>query len=166
MIRLLPLIFSLFYPFAFASATLPVECFQFNKYAADRPFRGPNAEPRLTTPPEIHRFRTVIRAGSKGHPNFAGHFRVVSWGCGASCQQFAIIDKKTGGAYFVPVVAEVGAKFQLNSRLFVVNPPENVEGTLFNRTRSFVWDKTSRSLRLLPSCDGNAQPSSQPDAAR
>jgi hypothetical protein len=156
MIRLSPLSFLLFYPLVFAS-TLPVECYQFDKYPADRSFSGPYAEPILTKPPEIHRFRTVIRAGSKGPSNFAGHYRVVSWGCGASCQQFAIVDKKTGHAYFVPVEAEVGAKFQLNSRLFVVNPPEEVEGTLFNRPRSFVWDKTSQSLRLLPSCDGNAQ---------
>ncbi|MEI8361662.1 MAG: hypothetical protein WCG35_00350 [Betaproteobacteria bacterium] len=158
MIRFSPLTFLLFYPLAFASTALPIECFQFDKYAADRPFRGPYVESRLTTRSEIHRFRTVIQAGSKGHPNFAGHLRVVSWGCGLSCQQFSVVDKKTGHAYLVPMMAEIGAKFQLNSRLFVVNPPEDVEGTIFNGPTSFVWDEISQSLRLLPSCDSNAQP--------
>ena len=29
-------------------------------------------------------------------PNFAGHYRLVYWGCGASCAMFAVLNLKTG----------------------------------------------------------------------
>ena len=29
-------------------------------------------------------------------PNYAGHYRVVVWGCGTSCAMFAVVDLRNG----------------------------------------------------------------------
>jgi hypothetical protein len=41
-------------------------------------------------------FRTRLREGAGGGPNFAGTFTVVIWGCGAPCQMVAVIDARSG----------------------------------------------------------------------
>ena len=42
------------------------------------------------------RFRTQIRDGAKRGPNFAGHFTIVTWGCGSGCLSFVVVDAATG----------------------------------------------------------------------
>lgn len=46
--------------------------------------------------PIARRHRTIIRQEMTHGPNYAGHYRVVSWGCGSSCSQFAVVNLKTG----------------------------------------------------------------------
>jgi hypothetical protein len=76
------------------------------------------AEPILATPEQRH-YRTRIRNGVSGgsdgwsgswrnpikskRPNFAGHYFVVSWGCGSQCVMMAIVDAKTGVIYDPPL---------------------------------------------------------------
>lgn len=50
----------------------------------------------LTSNPIARTYRTVLRLEMAEGPNFAGHFRVAFWGCGASCAMFAVVDLKTG----------------------------------------------------------------------
>ena len=38
----------------------------------------------------------MIREEMTHGPNFAGQYRVVVWGCGTSCTQFAVVNLKTG----------------------------------------------------------------------
>jgi len=38
----------------------------------------------------------MIREGAKNGPNFAGHYTIVFWGCGAGCISMAIADANTG----------------------------------------------------------------------
>ncbi len=62
-------------------------------------------------------------------PNFAGHYIVSTWGCGAECIMGAVIDANTGKVYWLPSTVccwgfDVGEKFQpiefrLDSRLIV-----------------------------------------------
>jgi hypothetical protein len=153
---------------AVAGTAVPPACLAFDKYPTNDTFRGPYAKPNLNTPAQVRRFRTVIREGSEGAPDFAGRFRVVHWGCGASCHAFALVDKKTGQVYLVPETAALGAGFRVSSALFVIDPPEMIEesGSPLFATTSFVWNEQSGSLVALPACNGYAQPGSQPDAAR
>lgn len=153
---------------AVAGTAVPAACLSFDKYPVADTFRGPYAKPNLTTPVQVRRFRTAIREGSEGAPDFAGRFRVVHWGCGASCHAFALVDKKTGRVYLVPTPAALGATFRVSSALFVIDPPEMIEesGSPLLATTSFVWNEQSGSLVALPDCNGYAQPGSQPDAAR
>jgi len=46
--------------------------------------------------------RTVIREALERGVNFAGHYVLVFWGCGAGCKQFVIVDAKTGAVYDPP----------------------------------------------------------------
>ncbi len=46
------------------------------------------------------RYRTVLRAGAREGPNFAGHYTIIAWGCGSSCTEFAVVDSLTGRVYF------------------------------------------------------------------
>jgi hypothetical protein len=41
-------------------------------------------------------FRTNFKEASRQPPNFAGHFRVTTWGCGTACLDGGIVDLSTG----------------------------------------------------------------------
>lgn len=47
-------------------------------------------------------FRTRIREGAAKGPNFAGHFTIVQWGCGAGCVESVIVDAADGAVYHMP----------------------------------------------------------------
>lgn len=97
----------------------------FAQYRATERYTGRPAAVNLNTP-QARRFRTVLTNGAKRGPNFAGRYTVVTWGCGTECQQVAIVDAKTGRVYMTGITASLGVKHQLNSRLLVVNPPEEI----------------------------------------
>jgi hypothetical protein len=56
------------------------------------------ANPKLdpTSNRIARKYRTVLRLGITEGPNFAGHYRLVHWGCGTSCAMFAVVNLKTG----------------------------------------------------------------------
>lgn len=80
----------------------------FKDFPAQGTFSGTPTKPKLTSA-RARLFRTNIRTQSAEGPNFNGHYRIATWGCGTSCIQFAIIDCKTGQVYFPPVAETVGA---------------------------------------------------------
>jgi len=104
------------------AATLP----QFQQFSVSQIYKRAPAAVNLNSNPGARRFRTALSNGAKKGPNFAGHYTVVTIGCGSGCQSLAIVDAKTGAVYMTGVTADVGAKFQINSQLLVVNPPENI----------------------------------------
>src|SRR2546423_11174330 len=71
----------------------------FEQYAVADTFRGPSAPVDLTSEPGARRFRTVLTQGAAGGVNFAGHFTIVTWGCGTQCQSYAVIDASTGRVF-------------------------------------------------------------------
>lgn len=124
---------------------------RFEDFPAAGVFRGEPTQPVLTTAEE-QRYRTVIRRGvSMGWgakdgttgrelaapgPNFAGHYVVVTWGCGSPCLMAAIVDLKTGRVFPPPFhhgpghsyfqvpwsfPAEPTLSYRLDSRLLVAN---------------------------------------------
>jgi hypothetical protein len=107
--------------------------------------------------PQSKRFRTVLRAGAAAGPNFAGHFTVVTWGCGVACQSIAIVDSTNGRVYF-PEALKLNAyqevwqtplpapfQFRLDSRLLVVVGSPNDSDSL--GVFYYVWDPPK--LRLI-----------------
>lgn len=93
---------------------------RFEDYPVKEIFRGTAALPVLETP-EARKFEAEIRDGvSKGWgvfdgvsgkefrrpgPNFAGHYILVSFGCGepfSACSSAAIVDAKTGRVFRGP----------------------------------------------------------------
>jgi hypothetical protein len=119
--------------------------------AAEAPVKHPRVDTATTT---IGReYRTVLRNGIESGANYAGHYAVVTWGCGTSCSSFAVVNLKTGqvivpkGIYSVTgnflsntvkqflsqgLQGSWGYRYRLDSRLLVLvgmlNEDENREG--------------------------------------
>jgi hypothetical protein len=89
----------------------------------DESFDGSPATVDLTSYPDAKRFRTKLNEGSRIGPNFAGHYTVVTIGCGTSCQENWIIDARTG-KILNRIQSMFNTKYQLDSTLFIVNPPD------------------------------------------
>src|SRR5262245_16178019 len=103
-------------------STLP---YPFEKYPATKTYDGKPAQPVLDTP-RNREYRTRIRNGAKEGPNFAGHYTVISWGCGTSCGVYVIVDAQTGQVYWLPEISRgvdlgvAGPEYRLDSTLMVV----------------------------------------------
>jgi hypothetical protein len=101
---------------------------RFEDFPVGEIFRGKPAQPVLITSEE-RLYRTVIRRGvSKGWgtedgttgkelngpgPNFAGHYLIVTWGCGSPCLMAAIIDLRSGHVFPPPFHHGPGRYFQV-----------------------------------------------------
>jgi hypothetical protein len=95
---------------------------RFEDYPVLEKFKGRPAPVNLRSHPDARLFRTRLREAAKNKPNFAGHYILVTWGCGASCNTVALIDARTGKVYFAPFEVTASSDFRLDSRLFVLNP--------------------------------------------
>ncbi len=49
---------------------------------------------------EARRFRSALRDAAKAGPNFAGHYTIAGWGCGAGCLDWGVVDARTGKVAF------------------------------------------------------------------
>lgn len=100
----------------------------FEAHPVDPSSLGEPAPVDLSSHPRARRFRTVLSRGAAEGPNFAGHYTVVSWGCGTMCQEFMIVDARTGRVFDGRTTA-LGIEYQLESDLLVINPPERAAET-------------------------------------
>ena len=73
---------------------------QFQDYPVSKHYSGQRVAPKIKSNTAAWYFRTRIREAARSKPNFAGHYILTSWGCGAECLSYAIIDVKTGAVYF------------------------------------------------------------------
>jgi hypothetical protein len=104
---------------------------QFSDYPVPQIYHGKPAAPTLSK--SQRGYRTVIREGAKSKVQFAGHYTVPVFGCGAGCVGFYIVDSISGKVYDGFTVADSLAwimkpgnentlriEFHPNSRLFRV----------------------------------------------
>src|SRR6185312_8767439 len=104
---------------------------RFSDYPAHQIYQGKPSAPILST--DQRWYRTVIRQGAKSKVQFAGHYTVPVFGCGAGCAGFYIVDSISGKVYDGFTVADSLAwimkpgnedtrriKFHPNSQLFRV----------------------------------------------
>ncbi len=107
--------------------SLPAHAPAFTRYPAGQLWQGKSKAPVLATRPE-RLFRTQLRTQSQGQPDFAGHYRIVGWGCGAPCIDWGMVDLKNGsvimGGRYGDVdhmyVADKSLIYRADSRLLVV----------------------------------------------
>ena len=111
-----------------ASAAAPPK---LSDYRVKTIFKGKVAAPVLDTK-QARMFRTELRRQAATGPNFAAHFTLAQWGCGAGCSYVAVIDAITGQVYvptiqFDSVLSKSGqptcyisSKADLQSELFIV----------------------------------------------
>ena len=72
---------------------------RFEYFPAHETYNGPTVPLVLTK--EDRAFKTRLRWAAKYQkPNFAGHYILTAWGCGAECLAGAVIDAKTGKVYW------------------------------------------------------------------
>ncbi len=79
------------------------------------------AAPNFASNPAYANFRTAITNGAKNGPNAAGHYTLVSWGCGTSCQNSVAVDSLTGEIIALPGTSS-GIQGKLDSSLLIANP--------------------------------------------
>jgi hypothetical protein len=145
----------LFVSSAFAGNTVAP---RYEDYPVTQIYKGQPAQVDFTNNPQARLYRTVIRQQAAEGPDFAGHYKITIWGCGSSCEAFAIVDSKTGRVYFPPQLHYVtwvywdgpdfGLNYRINSRLLILHGsreerPES--GTFY-----YLWG-TNNTLRLLRS---------------
>lgn len=138
---------------------------RFGDYPVTEVWHGKAAPVKLRRPEE-RMFRTSFREGVKQPPNFAGHYRLVRWGCGAECMVGALVDLRTGRVFKPPTGdarRDAGSfsicqsayhpsevEHHVNSRLmivrcglnFILRLNRNVPDTFY-----FVWE--NNQFRLL-----------------
>lgn len=97
-------------------------------------YHGKSARVRLVTK-EDHDFRTRLTALSGQKPNFAGHYTLASWGCGASCVMTVAVDVRTGNVTWLPftvccwdIDVDEPIQFKPNSRLVMIQGSRNENG--------------------------------------
>jgi hypothetical protein len=78
---------------------------EFKDFAVETVYTGTPAPPKLNS--DWRTFRTRIREGAKSPVEFAGHYTVPRWGCGAGCSLFVVVDSITGTVYDGFVVADL-----------------------------------------------------------
>jgi len=127
---------------------------KFKDFPVGRVFKGRPASVDLSSDKQARKYRTILRDGAKSGTNFAGHYTIVIWGCGTSCQQFAIVDAQTGKVHFsteLPYVSwggleeNSGLQFRPDSRLLVVyghRMGEDPAGVFF-----YEWDGNRLTLK-------------------
>jgi hypothetical protein len=145
----------------------------FERYAVNPGFLGKPAPVDLTTDKHAPRFRTVLRTGAAAGPNFADHYTIVTWGCGSSCQNHAIVDAASGRVYMVPFATALGLAFRRDSRLLVADPAERCatsERLGPDIETLYIWDGQTLaqvgSIRAVAPCGKLPNISLNPDAPR
>lgn len=104
MIRI-PLLFVL-YSAVLSAQTVPSRP-SFEDYPAKQIYKGIPAPPKLDK--DARMYRTVIREGANSEVQFAGHYTVPQFGCGAGCSAYYIVDSITGKVYDGFGIAELPA---------------------------------------------------------
>jgi hypothetical protein len=111
---------------------------KFEDYPAAGPFHGPAAPPDLSGK-KVRMFRSVLRDQAARGPNFAGHYTVAQWGCGAGCISWAIVDAQSGKVWLAPFIVSApcgddsddcvpAINFRPDSELLVVTGARDEQG--------------------------------------
>ena len=150
----MPFFFTL-YCFWMAHSETP----SFNGFPAPNPSDARLAEVNLASHPEAERFRARLREAIGQKPDFAGYYKVVTWGCGTMCQTTALIDARDGKVYFAPFTSLLGVEHRANSRLLVENPPAEVKAYVKDsgepkpkwlETIYWQWVEKNKSFEIIP----------------
>ena len=83
-------------------------------------YEGKLADPDFSTNPDAKRFITRIKTECANGINFAGHYTLVTWGCGSPCQSGVVVDRKTG-KIFDGYGTSLGSEFRKDSKMIIRN---------------------------------------------
>jgi hypothetical protein len=171
--RAVLIIFGCAYAFV-AQAADRDKCLGFNLYPTLQVYEGSPAVPKIDKSTPAYLYRTAITEKGYGPPNFAGHLRVVTWGCGTGCHELALVDVITGRSWRIKApAASTGFEHYVSSNLLVFDSrtvfPDWRFGdpTAFEfKSESYLWDELTETLKKIPHCSGVAQQSAPEDALK
>lgn len=150
----------------------------FGRFKVGSRPEGRRAPVDLNSHPLARRYRTVLRAGARKGPNFAGHYTVVGWGCGSSCIQFAVVDARNGAVFFPQDFDSIstvhvdsdgfqseangdgywGLRYRLDSRLLIVlgalDESEEREGATYYVFENGTFERIHTRYLKKRRCDG------------
>jgi hypothetical protein len=144
---------------------------RFEEFQVRLDFEGPVHPVDLASHPKARQFRTRLREGAIAPADFAGHYRVISWGCGTGCQVNAFVDLASGRVYFGPY-SLLGTETRADSALLIVNPPERIPRDADGRQpdghhiHSYYYrlNESTHRLESTYTDDPSGFPSPEPDA--
>jgi len=132
-------------PLAMAETPLP-DFYQFPIEDVGS-FQGTPASIDLTSHPEAKLYRTKLAEGSRKGPNFAGHYTIVTIGCGTNCQQNWIIDAQTGKILY-KFNSMFNTKYQVDSTLLIVNLPNPEVIKAYRQSPTLPFWSTAETMYL------------------
>lgn len=115
----------------------------------------------LNSHPSASNFKTRFKALQGRPANFAGHYILVYWGCGSSCQMFSIVDVETGQIFMnEDWSSSMGVCVQSNSSLLIVNPgisePARMQSTYYHWDgQRLVFLREGSLPSVEAGCDGS-----------
>jgi len=132
---------------------------RFEDFAAPV-YKGRRAPVNLSSAKGAASFRTRLREGAREGVNFAGHYTLVQWGCGAGCVDVAILDARTGTVYFPEELSgfpvyfwsddDDALRFKPNSRLLILSGASASEANSDNpKTGLYYYEWAGARLRLV-----------------
>ena len=131
---------------SFASDVIP----KFENYPAAPETVHRKAAVKLATA-QTRRYATQLREAQKHPVDFAGHFVMASWGCGAGCVMAAAIDAPTGAVTMLPFTVSdwpldvtEPLSYRKDSSLLVIRGSRSEKGN-----GTYYYDFGGKAFRLL-----------------
>jgi hypothetical protein len=100
---------------------------QFKDFKTNSLYKGKLAKPNFLTDKYAKRFITRIKDGCENSGvNFAGHYTIVEWGCGAACAEMVIVDRINGEIIYSKIPFDTadghcGVEYKIDSRMLIIN---------------------------------------------
>lgn len=108
----------------------------FKDFAASSEYPAKPAPLRTASHPRASMFRTHLSQTLKDGPRFAGNYAVATWGCGTNCQAHAIVDARTGDAYFPKEIASTAPDHPCERDLLEFRPDSRLIGVTRIRSQT------------------------------
>ncbi len=139
---------------------------RFEDYPAGAAFAGRN---RLVLDRSDMGYRTRLREAARQRPDFAGHYVLALWGCGAECVMGAAIDVRSGHVTWLPgdticcwFSGSQGqerdidpVRYRLHSRLLILDGLRHErEGDLGQHVYTIEGDRFVHLIELPPAAGG------------
>jgi hypothetical protein len=128
----------------------PAQPFAFEQFPAGERYAGRPTRPNIATSPNEANFIGYMeQAQARSGVNFAGAYTIATWPCLSMCVSVVAIDARTGAIVRAPE-AYNGLAFRSDSRLLVINPPQNLPGpSVPAELRPEYYEFTGTAFRRL-----------------
>lgn len=125
-----------------AAAATDIDCGEnlpeFEDYPVTEAFDGRVASPDFSTQPEADHHRTAISRDVDRGVNFAGHYVLAEWGCGAGCYGMAVVDATDGSIDGYGTKATRLFEYREDSRLIGSNTEHGLAYFVMNQEGQLV----------------------------